>query len=343
MRLPNKKRFPSSPIFLAILVVLALATGGCFYFFPQKNLQEKTIDNFPVMLINNCKTAVYRELRVSKNSIENQIVVSGLTDEDQSATKIYEFIPKEVAQKASDLEFSVQPQILEDDPLIMWHLGPLDGKKPKKIQYTVKRPPEMTQCVEKGYVADVAKYGLNPLNFDDCYKYFGIKFEEAVEKNKKLREEREKDQVRLVKSDESRYREIQKTAKEVIQKDSNGKTQEQELYARPKMTNEEAVIAVKNSRFGEQLKFGEQNGGKPVECTASWNAQKGYYQVVCIQEDFYYAQWNYYYFMYNFFTVSSKREVQLVGDYVKKRESSTHTVAGWSEDRYFGKPMWGVK
>ncbi|MFH1669354.1 MAG: putative metal-binding motif-containing protein [Candidatus Woesearchaeota archaeon] len=38
---------------------------------------------------------------------------------------IYEEIPKSIAQSAKDIIFSIQPEILEDDPLVAWHFSEL--------------------------------------------------------------------------------------------------------------------------------------------------------------------------------------------------------------------------
>jgi len=49
---------------------------------------------------------------------------------------IFEDIPKEIAKSAADLIFSVQPVIIEDDPLIMWQFERLEA--PVELSYTVK-------------------------------------------------------------------------------------------------------------------------------------------------------------------------------------------------------------
>lgn len=48
---------------------------------------------------------------------------------------IYEEIPKSIAQSAKDIVFSIEPEIIQDDPLVAWHFEEL--KQAKEITYEV--------------------------------------------------------------------------------------------------------------------------------------------------------------------------------------------------------------
>lgn len=263
---------------------------------------------------------------MSKDKLENELVVSNLTEEDQAETKIYEYIPKEVAPSAKDLKFDApSPQIIEDDPLIMWDLGPLQKRKKVVIKYSTLPRLERTQCVEKGYEADVAKYNLNPYVFDDCYKYFGIKFEEAVERNKKIREEREKDNVELIDKDDRRYQPIQRQAKGLV-----GEKEEEPQKLSPKISREEAVAVIKE-------KFG---AAQDKECEAAFAKGDNGWRVVCSRQNYWVGPegkyGTFYEFNYQFFFVAADG----------KTWTSKGEYARWQRDegkevRTFGQPLWG--
>lgn len=58
----------------------------------------------------------------NSNKTSKTISVSAKSADVRSIT-IFEYIPKDVAESVSDIEFEIEPtQIINDDPLIMWHL-----------------------------------------------------------------------------------------------------------------------------------------------------------------------------------------------------------------------------
>lgn len=124
----KRLRLPKFKIIVLAILLVVLLTGG-YLLYREKFSSTRILDKFPVMLINNGKTAVYYQMKVAKSSMTNQIVVSNLSGEKQEGTKIYEDIPKEIAQSASELDFKPKPTVLEDDPIILWDLGSLDQGK----------------------------------------------------------------------------------------------------------------------------------------------------------------------------------------------------------------------
>lgn len=316
MKLP--KHLPIKPLFLILAVVLAILSLGVYYFFLKP--QVKTLDDFPIMVINNGQTAVYQEVKVTKDKIEKEIVVSSLGNDNQKEIKIYEYIPKEVAQKASELKFNVQPQILEDDPIVLWKV---DRSNPEPVQlgYSVKIAWETTQCIDKGYAADMKNvYKLDPYNFDDCYKYLHIKFLDAVYKNQKRREQEGKDQVKLIQPGEKQYQEIQKKAKELLKpvKPSNSK-----------ISAQEAVLAIKKCQFSEYQKWG-------LQCNATFAPEDPGWRVICGRRNF--VQNNYTFnWHYEFYKVKDNKSCMQLGLY----ESNTDSLGNTSP--VIGAPMWGIK
>lgn len=303
-----------------IVVLLTLALGGYFYF--QKPQQAKTLDDFPIMVINNGQTAVYQEVKVTKNKIEKEIVVSRLGNDDQKEIKIYEYIPKEVAQKASDLKFNVQPQILEDDPIVLWQVE-RSSPEPVRLNYSVKVAWETTQCIDKGYAADMKNvYKLDPYNFDDCYKYLHIKFLDAVYKNQQRREQEERDRVKLIQPGEKQYQEIQKKAKEVLKA-------AQVKPSGSKISAQEAISAIKKCQFAEYQKWG-------LECKATFSQEDSGWRVICSRQNF--KENNYTMnFHYEFYTVKEGKSCKQVGLYESVTDYNGYTFPTT------GEPMWGVK
>lgn len=306
-----------------VVVVLLLAGGGYFYFGQYFGQQSpvKTLDQFPIMLISNGQTAVYQEVRVSSDKIEKEIVVSNLSG-DSKDIKIYEVIPKEIAEKASDLEFSVKPTIIEDDPIILWDIPSMHEQTPSRFTYkapitlgisksgTSKIKPFCTQKPEIVQAMKRLKY--DPEDWDDCDFYVSTLYKAAVDKNKQLREEKEKDQVQIIQPGEAKYTEIQQKAKEVI---SPGK-----LNA--KISNDEAMIKVR-ADYDETAN---------MECAASWNNQGQYYQVVCNRQNYSPYAGKTVEFNYTFYTVSKDGKANKIGNYYKESGKAS-----------LGKPMWGVK
>lgn len=106
-------------IILGIVIILALVGLG-IYFWQKTRAKKIVINDLPIMVLAD-KTAVYREMTIDqKGNIEKTITLQNLGDQPADNLEIYEAIPKEIAPSAKDLTFSVQPQIIEDDPVVLW-------------------------------------------------------------------------------------------------------------------------------------------------------------------------------------------------------------------------------
>ncbi len=264
--------------------IFLILGGAGFYFFQQKSSQTKILDNFPIMIINNGQAAIYQEVEVSRDGIKKEIVVSRVGEGEQKETKIYEYIPKEVAQKASEIEFSIQPQIIEDDPFVLWKVEPSISES-VQLSYSVRVVKETTQCVEKGYIIDMKNvYKLDPYNFNDCYKYLHIKFLDAVYQNQKRREQEEKDKTQLIQPGEAKYQEIQQKAKKKIAGQVKP-TATPKSNSDSKISAEEAIAIVKKN-YGndrsEKYHLGEYN----LECKATFNQEDRGWRIICSRFNF---------------------------------------------------------
>ncbi len=109
---------------LIIIIGIVIVVIGIFYALLFAGVSVKVskpiavIDDLPIWLLRDGKAAVYQEIVIFEDKVKKEIVVNDLDDSSSENIEIYEYIPKEIAQHASDLKFNVQPQIIEDDPLI---------------------------------------------------------------------------------------------------------------------------------------------------------------------------------------------------------------------------------
>ncbi len=136
---------------IAVLVgVLILVLGVIGYFwFSNKLVSKPTVmDDLPIWLLRDGKVAVYREMEIGNGSVTANVVVSNLGNEDQSNVQIYETIPKEIAQSASTLEFSSEPEIIEDDPIILWDVGNVPRSEPVTIGFSVRNEKDIRAMLE---------------------------------------------------------------------------------------------------------------------------------------------------------------------------------------------------
>lgn len=81
------------------------------------------------------QTIIEKELHPSKKKTD--IVVKVRIVEPIEKMDIIEVIPKEIAQTAGELTFSVVPTIIEDDPIVMWHLE--NVTEDIELTYTVNK------------------------------------------------------------------------------------------------------------------------------------------------------------------------------------------------------------
>jgi len=78
---------------------------------------------------------------------------------NKTAISIIEVIPKEFAAHVSELAFSIQPTILEEDPVVMWHLENIT--QPTTITYTVAKNTSLTgNTVALGVTPRVIRWEL---------------------------------------------------------------------------------------------------------------------------------------------------------------------------------------
>jgi hypothetical protein len=80
----------------------------------------------------------------NEGKLEEQTIISlNLTAQD-NVKEIYliEIIPKEFAKSAYDITYANTPIVLEEDPVIMWHLH--DENKEKKQTYSINKSSEVT-------------------------------------------------------------------------------------------------------------------------------------------------------------------------------------------------------
>lgn len=313
-------------IFLVPIFIVLLGAG--IFYFKKLSSTTKIMDNFPIMVINDGQNAVYQEVKVAKDKIEKEIVVSNLKGEDQKEVKIYEYIPKEVAEKVSELEFSVQPQIIENDPIVLWQVEP-SGPKPVQINYTVKKRMEETQCLHPKYINEMQNvYKLDPFDFNDCSKYLHIKFLDAVYKNQKRREQEEKDKVQLIQPGEEQYKDIQKKAKETIKATKTKSTPS-------KISAKEAIAIVKkNSQYSVRY-----NTQPNLECKATFSNEDQGWRVICSGRNLIVNKSYLQEFYYEFYLVAKD------GKTWKEKavyEKTKDTITGQSFP-VSGEPMWGVQ
>ncbi|MFC1741244.1 putative metal-binding motif-containing protein [Nanoarchaeota archaeon] len=73
-----------------------------------------------------------RFVNVKKRSVimdgRTRIHVEIVPTQDLKQFTVYEYIPKFIAESAADIQFSVQPEIIQDDPLVAWHFDELKEK-----------------------------------------------------------------------------------------------------------------------------------------------------------------------------------------------------------------------
>lgn len=109
-------------LILIVIVIIVLLFGAFLLVkqFTKPDIKPQLHDDFPIWLMRDGDVAVYREMLINADNYEKTIVIQNIGDSDQEDIKIYESIPKEIAESASDLEFSIEPEIIEDDPLVLW-------------------------------------------------------------------------------------------------------------------------------------------------------------------------------------------------------------------------------
>ena len=134
-----------------IIVLIAIAAAMAGKFWPRAT-ETATIDDLPIWVLDNGAT-VYRELEFDGKKLTRNIVIQNLDGVTDSA-KIYETIPKEIAASAKDLQFNVEPQVIEDDPVVLWSVCKKNCGKEQGVL-------DMTATLAKGIITTVRDAGLH--------------------------------------------------------------------------------------------------------------------------------------------------------------------------------------
>lgn len=239
-------------IIIGIAVVISAAFLLFFLTSHKKALSKPiaVIDDLPIWLLRDGKVVVYQELVIFEDKVQKQIVVNNLADSEEQNVEIYETVPKEISQHASDLKFNIQPQIIEEDPLVLWNVGPVrrqpvifsyetKQKDTKTMTQDLKRlndliwsckedtPPgtpgkyEREEAKVKEMVAVYEKIG-QAMDIRDIYKNCLWAYRQRIlnaQKQAQQKLETEKNEkVVIIESTESKYAEIQKTAQDALKK-----------------------------------------------------------------------------------------------------------------------------
>lgn len=251
----NKKVFIVGGV---ILMIVAIALG--WYLYQKKNNQIAIIDDLPIWELNN-GTTVYREMEFDGKKLTVSIVVQGPEDMVEG-TKIYEVIPKEIAASAKDLKFNVEPEVVEDDPVVLWSTCKTNCPKDQGVL-------DITATLAKGLITTIRDAGLNYFS-DTCatqtakkwikdagYKqgeFFGCsQYIRYMEKEVAMRQTAEwqnkLEQGKIKNTYEpavSQYQIHQQTAKKVINEQK--KTQQQtQTQTQPKNKSQQTTTPTKKS------------------------------------------------------------------------------------------------
>ena len=254
------------------VVPIVIAVLAAFYFISifQGDQAVAVIDDFPIWILRDGDIAIYREMNFSEDSMEKQIVVVNLSNENQEGFQIYERIPKEFAENASDLEFSIQPTIIEDDPLIMWDLGPIvEKEKPPIIYYETPVSRESIidmfgRCriqdsemdiIEKfekeekvaQEISDVWSIDISEVRIL-CLRYWKNKHEWAQKQVREELQAKKEKVTQVIEPGSEEFAGIQKKAKEVIKERMKEKIQENKT-AKQKESSQKTTLSFTKDSF----------------------------------------------------------------------------------------------
>lgn len=134
----------------AVVIIIAITLG--WYFYQKKNNQTAIIDDLPIWELDD-GTMVYREMKFDGKKLTTSIMIQS-PENATEGTKIYEVIPKEIAASAKDVQFSVEPIIIQDDPIILWSTCKSNCPKDQGIL-------DMTATLAKGLITTIRDAGLD--------------------------------------------------------------------------------------------------------------------------------------------------------------------------------------
>lgn len=349
-------KFKKLPIkIISIVVFLIILCGIGYYFFQQKSSQVKTIDNFPIWLLRDGKVAVYQEVTIDSNKYERKVVVNNLSGEDQKEVKIYVEIPKEIAQKASDLKFSSDVEVVKDDPIVLWSVGK-PGQTSTEMSWTdtalvlpraIGLTLTWTRNIAMNNLTDVCKtktakdwiekntWEKDKASFLACGEYLEH-IEKVVQERTASDWQNKMDENKVTQTIDSsnpEYKQIQQKAKQKIAEQAKPTTIPK-ANNDSKITAEEAIDIIrkdvqKNPRFDNIAKFN-------LECKATYSQEDQGWRVICGRRNF---ERNKYMmnFHYEFYLVKDKKSWKQAGYYESVTDYNGYTFPT------IGKPMWGVK
>lgn len=284
-------------IIIIALVILALIIGGIFYFRSKNSLQiEPTvIDDLPIWILEDGNTAVYREVNIGENQLEKNIVLVNLQDQELVETEIYEAIPKELAASVTDLQFSIEPKIIEDDPIVLWSTCKSGKvcKEPGLLEmtqnlaaalFTITRDVGLTYfsdvCSTKTAKAWIKGAGYKEGTFAGCsyyIKYLERDIQERTSKDWQNKSVNSKIAQNL-EPGTSQYQQIQSKAKKAIPSQQTSTSSKTPTKTTPTGKDCAALcqqVQCKNCRSGYM--YCNQQGNGCVECYSDSDCPSGRY------------------------------------------------------------------
>jgi len=222
----------------ALILVLGVIS---YFWFSNKPVSKPTVmDDLPIWLLRDGKVAVYREMEIGKNSITTSIVVDNLGNTDQTDLKVYETIPKEFAQSASELEFSLEPEIIEDDPVVLWSVERRPVKS-EPVGFTIKHEKDifemLDKCKQEGVGLEkfekeqkareeIAKeWGMDMKNVNiACLRHWQSKYQWAQKQTEEKYQAQREKIFKVLNVKDSEYKKIQNEAKKVINEEKKKAT-----------------------------------------------------------------------------------------------------------------------
>lgn len=258
---------------LIVIALLGLAAFFVFYFAGMKAAPPAKVplaidDQQPIWLLRDGQVAVYRQTEFYKDEVVSRVVIDNLSGQAQPDVKVYEVIPKEIAQSASELKFSAAVTVVEDDPIILWDLGDLTrSRKPVELNYVYKE--RLTTCgiwekLEPGFKEQMKKNNLDPNSEDDCENYAHQisqankakrqqQQQAAQQKAAELQEKKEKI-TKVVQPNSDEYLKIAGQAKIAIAQESKKKEdKEKEYQKKAAQTGYRGMIYYSNNILPERL------------------------------------------------------------------------------------------
>jgi len=319
-------------------VLLLVLIGGIYIAMRSSSGGEETvIDDLPIWILRDGEVAVYQEVALSDNKFEKRVVVQNLGEKEQDDVEIYIAIPKEVAESASELTFSQDVTIVEDDPLVLWNIGDGSGFNVASPFISIAKSVYVNFATDICESEDARKYmeknawRAEPGGYLACTHYMWELERRAQERTKdEWQVKTDRDAVtRVIEAEEAEYAAMQINAKKALGerqgKQAEVGVKDSDKGSESKYSREEAVAMVK----------GHDQYAQKADCEATRDKERSVWRVICQEAGEVVGDLNYN-FRFTFIWVKESGEVQKRGNYVKY----TNTKTG--EEKILGKPMWGV-